>query len=108
MKRVPVYASAEVVDSVPVGNGVLSTIDLFTQATAEAARALLGAAPAQLPPGEPAVTWRHLDHGVVVTAYPTGTMHWRVAPPEWLGEQTLGDDGARLLIRAIERARANG
>lgn len=108
LKRVPVYASAEVTDSVPVSSAILAAIDLFTQATAEAARALLGAGPAQLPPGEPAVTWRHLDHGVGVVAYPNGRMRWRVEPPDWIGEQTAGDDGARLIIRAVERARTNG
>lgn len=38
LKRVPVYASAEIVDSLPVSAGVLSTIDLFTQADVEEIR----------------------------------------------------------------------
>jgi hypothetical protein len=108
MKRVPVYATAELVEGDVVSRAVIAGIDLFTQAAAERARALLGAAPNQLPPGEPAVTWRQLDHELRVVAYRDGRFAWRVEPPAWLSDQSLGDSGVRLLGRAIDDARRKG
>ena len=60
MRRVPVYAAAEIAEVDPVSAAVIASMDLLTQALAEQARALLGAAAGQLPPGEPIITWRQL------------------------------------------------
>jgi hypothetical protein len=105
LRRVPVYAAAEISDGEPVSTTALGSIDLFTQAVAEEARALLGAAPGQLPPGEPSITWRQLDHQLLVVAHRDGRLAWRVPPPLWLTDQSLGDAGARHLGRALEVAR---
>src|SRR4051794_14742113 len=57
-----VYAAAELADADPVSPNAVASMDLLTQAVAEQARTLLGAGAGQLPPGEPAITWRHLEH----------------------------------------------
>ena len=108
MRRVPVYATAEIADSVPVSAAVLGSVDVSTQAMAEATRTLLGAGPGQLPPGEPSVTWRHLDHRLTVVAKKGDVLAWTVRPPEWLSDQSLGDEGAQLLARAFSAARTKG
>jgi len=108
MKRVPVYAAAEITDADPVAAVVVASMDLLTQAVAEQARALLGAGPGQLPPGEPSITWRQLDHQLRVVAHRDGRVAWRVQPPVWLTDQSLGDSGARHLGRALDAARRNG
>lgn len=108
MRRVPVYATAEL-EGVPLGRAMLlASADNFTQSIAEAARTLLGAGPGQLPPGEPTVTWRHLDHRIAVVARRDGRLTWSVQPPVWTSDQDLGDDGARLLGRALDATRAKG
>ena len=108
MTRVPVYAAAEVADAVPVSTAVVASVDLHTQALAEQLRALLGAAPGQLPPGDPVIGWRQLDHQLRVTAHRDGRLAWRVEAPAWLSDQSLGDEGARQLARALDTARRNG
>ena len=108
MRRVPVYVAAEIADAEPVGATVVASMDLLTQALAEQARALLGAAPGQLPPGEPTITWRQLDHQLLVIAHRDGRLAWRVQSPYWLSDQSLGDSGAHHLGRALDAARQNG
>ncbi|HET9010675.1 MAG TPA: hypothetical protein VFN38_02625 [Gemmatimonadaceae bacterium] len=108
MKRIPVYAAAEVADADPMPPAAVASMDLLTQAMAEQARALLGAGPGQLPPGEPQITWRHLDHRLFVVAHRDGRVTSRVQPPVWLSDQSLGDGGARHLGRALDSARAKG
>ena len=108
MKRVPVYAAAEIADADPVPPVAVASMDLLTQAVAEQARALLGAGAGQLPPGEPSITWRQLDHQLFVVARRDGQVTARVQPPVWLSDQSLGDSGARHLGRALDAARAKG
>jgi len=72
MKRVPVYAAAEIADMDPVPPVAVASMDLLTQAVAEQARALLGAGAGQLPPGAAAITWRQLDHRRFVVAHRDG------------------------------------
>lgn len=108
MKRVPVYAAAEIADADPVPAVAVASMDLLTQAVAEQARALLGAGVGQLPPGEPSITWRHLDHQLFVVARRDGQVTSRVQSPVWLSDQSLGDSGARHLARALDAARAKG
>jgi hypothetical protein len=108
MRRIPVYATAEPVDSTDVQPLALASVDVFTQAVAEAARTLLGASAAQLPPGEPTVSWRELGHRVAVVAHRDGRLAWRVQPPAWAGTQSAGDAGAQLIARAMDAARARG
>lgn len=108
MKRVPVYAAAEIADADPVPPIAVASMDLLTQAVAEQARALLGAGAGQLPPGEPSITWRQLDHQLFVVAHRDGRVVSRVRPPIWLSDQSLGDSGARHLGRALDAARAKG
>jgi hypothetical protein len=108
MKRVPVYATADLVEGDVVSAAVLASIDLFTQATAEQARTLLGAAANQMPPGEPTITWRQLDHQLRVVAHRDGRLGWRVEAPAWLSDQSLGDSGVRHLGRAIDDAKRTG
>jgi hypothetical protein len=108
MKRVPVYAAAEIADAEPVSATVVASMDLLTQAVAEQARALLGAAPGQLPPGEPAITWRHLDHQLLVIVYRDGRLVWKMQPPVWLSDLSLGDSGAQHLGRALDAALQKG
>lgn len=108
MKRVPVYAAAEIADGDVVSASVIMSIDLFTQVVAEQARTLLGAGPGQLPPGEPSVTWRQLDHRLRVIAHRDGRLAWRVDLPSWLSDGSLGDSGVRHLGVAIDAARRNG
>jgi hypothetical protein len=108
LQRVPVYVAAEIADLDPVGTSIVASMDLLTQSLAEQARALLGAGAGQLPPGEPSITWRQLDHQLFVVAHRDGRMTWRVQPPVWLSDQSLGDSGARHLGRALDAARAKG
>lgn len=108
MKRVPVYAAAEIADADPVNATVVASVDVLTQALAEQARALLGAGPGQLPPGEPSVSWRQLDHQLFVVARRDGELSWRVQPPVWLSDQNQGDSAARHLARALDAARRQG
>ena len=108
MKRVPVYAAAEIADADPVPPVAVASMDLLTQAVAEQARALLGAGAGQLPPGEPSITWRQLGHQLFVVARRDGRVTARVQPPIWLSDQSLGDSGARHLGRALDAARAKG
>jgi hypothetical protein len=108
MKRVPVYAAAEIADVDPVSAAVVASMDVLTQALAEQARALLGADAGQLPPGEPSITWRQLEHNLLVVAHRDGRLTWRVQPPAWLSDQSLGDAGARHLGRALDAARQKG
>jgi hypothetical protein len=108
MKRVPVYAAAEIADADPVPPVAVASMDLLTQAVAEQARALLGAGAGQLPPGEPSITWRQLDHQLFVVVRRDGQVTSRVQPPVWVSDQSLGDSGARHLGRALDAARAKG
>jgi hypothetical protein len=108
MKRVPVYAAAEIADAEPVSADVVASMDLLTQAMAEQARTLLGAGPGQLPPGEPDITWRHLDDQLLVVAHRDGRLVWRVQAPVWRSDQNAGDSGAAHLGRAMEAARRKG
>jgi hypothetical protein len=108
MKRVPVYAAAEIADSVPVTQAAVASMDVLTQAVAEQARALLGATAGQLPPGDPQIGWRQLEHQVLVVARPDGRFTWRVQSPAWLSDQNIDDAGARHLTRALEAARVQG
>jgi hypothetical protein len=108
MRRVPVYAAADVAEEQSVGTATAASMDLLTQAVAEQTRMLLGASPGQLPPGEPAITWRELDHRLLVIAYRDGRLTWRVQPPGWISDQSVGPSGARQLERAMELARRNG
>jgi hypothetical protein len=108
MKRVPVYAAAQLLEGDVVSSGVLASIDAFTQAAAEQARFLLGAGATQLPPGEPSITWRQLDHLLRVVAYRNGRLAWRVERPAWLSDQSAGDSGVRHLGRAIDEAKRRG
>ena len=108
MKRVPVFATPELLEGDVVSTAVLASIDAFTQAAAEQARALLGAGADQLPPGEPAVTWRQLDHQLRVVAHRDGRLEWRVERPAWVSDQSVGDSGLRHLGRAIAEARRTG
>src|SRR3954470_5337272 len=91
MKRVPGYAAAELADADPVSPNAVASMDLLTQAVAEQARALLGAGAGQLPPGEPAITWRHLEHQLRVVAHRDGRLLWRVQAPPWISDQNAGD-----------------
>lgn len=106
MKRIPVYAAAEVGDSDPVPPGAVASMDLLTQAVAEHARALLGAGPGQLPPGEPTISWRHLEHRLRIVAHRDGRLTWRVEAPAWLSERSTGDSAAQHLARALASVRA--
>jgi hypothetical protein len=108
MKRVPVYATADLLEGDVVSPGVLTSIDLFTQTAAEQARILLGAGVNQLPPGEPTITWRQLDHQLRVTAHRDGRLVSRVEPREWPSDQSLGDSGIRHLGRSIDEAKRKG
>lgn len=108
LKRVPVYAAAEIADADPVPPAAVASMDLLTQAVAEQARALLGAGAGQLPPGEPAVGWRQLEHQLLVVARRDGRVSWSVQPPQWLSDQHIDDAGARHLARALQAARTNG
>src|SRR3954469_2565822 len=108
MKRVPVYVAAEPSGVNVVSPGAVVSMDVFTQAVAEHARTLLGAGPGQLPPGEPTITWRHLEHQVQIVAQRDGRMTWRVAQPPWVSERSTGDSAAQHLARALASARAKG
>jgi hypothetical protein len=108
MKRVPVYAAAEITGTDPVTPSAVASMDLLTQAVAEQARALLGAGAGQLPPGEPSITWRHLEPQLLVVAHRDGRMTWRVQPPVWVSERNTGDSAAQHLARALAAARARG
>jgi hypothetical protein len=108
MKRVPVYVAAEVADADPASPVAVSSMDLLTQALAEQARALLGAGAGQLPPGEPAVGWRQLEHRLLVVARRDGHLTWSVQTPPSLTGNEIDDAGARHLARALESARAKG
>jgi hypothetical protein len=108
MKRIPVYAAAEPGGADPVSPSAVVSMDMLTQAVAEHARALLGAGPGQLPPGEPTITWRHLEHQVHIVAHRDGRLTWRVAPPPWVSERSTGDSAAQHLVRALAAARAKG
>src|SRR3954470_6173357 len=108
MKRVPVYAAAELADADPVSPSAVASMDLLPQAVAEQARALLRAGPGQLPPGEPAITWRHLEHQLRVVAHRDGRLLWRVQAPPWISDQNAGDAAAQHLARAFAAARAKG
>jgi hypothetical protein len=108
MKRVPVYATADLLEGDVVSPGVLASIDVFTRTAAEQARTLLGAGANQLPPGEPAITWRQLDHQLRVTAHRDGRLVSRVERAEWPGDQSLGDSGIRHLARAVDEAKRKG
>src|SRR3954470_17818225 len=116
MKRVPVYAAAELADADPVSPNAVASMDLLTQAVAEQARALLGegagprraGVPGELPPGEPAITWRHLEHQLRVVAHRDGRLLWRVQAPPWISDQNAGDAAAQHLARAFAAARAKG
>src|SRR5690349_250238 len=94
LKRIPVYVAAEPVFADGATRGSLASMDVLTQAVAEHARALLGAGPGQLPPGEPTITWRHLEHQVRVVSYRDGRISWRVEPPAWLSERSTADSAA--------------
>jgi hypothetical protein len=108
MKRVPVYAAAELADADPVPPNAIASMDLLTQAVAEQARALLGAGAGQLPPGEPTITWRQLEHQLRVVAHRDGRLLWRVQAPAWISDQNAGDAAAQHLARAFATARAKG
>jgi hypothetical protein len=108
MRRVPVYAAAEIVGPDAVTPNAVASMDLLTQAVAEQARALLGAGPGQLPPGEPSITWRQLEHQLSVVAYRDGRVSWRVQAPLWLSAQNAGDSAARHLGHALAAAREKG
>lgn len=108
LKRVPVYVAAEIADGDPVPPAAVASMDLLTQAVAEQARALLGAGPGQLPPGEPSVGWRQLDHQLLVVARRDGRLSWTVQPPQWLSDQSIDDAGAQQLAHALQAARKNG
>jgi hypothetical protein len=108
MRRVPVYAAAEIAEETPVGPSVIASMDLLTQAVAERARALLGASAAQLPPGEPTITWRQLDQQLRVVAHRDGRVGWTVQPPWWRSDQGQGDAGVRHLGAALDEARRQG
>jgi hypothetical protein len=103
-----VYAAAEVVDDAPLPPTVVASMDLLTQALAEQARALLGAGTGQLPPGDPQIGWRQLEHRLLVVARPEGRLTWRVQPPAWVSDINVDDAGARHLGRALDAARARG
>jgi hypothetical protein len=108
LKRIPVYVAAEASGADAVTQGAVVSMDLLTQAVAEHARALLGAGPGQLPPGEPTITWRQLEHQVQIVAHRDGRMTWRVERPGWLSERSSGDSAAHHLVRALTSARAKG
>jgi hypothetical protein len=108
MKRVPVYAAADVVGADAVTPSAIASMDLLTQAVAEQARTLLGAGPGQLPPGEPSITWRQLEHQLSVVAYRDGRVTWRVQPPIWVSAHNTGDSAAQHLARALSAARGKG
>jgi hypothetical protein len=108
LKRVPVYAAAEIADADPATPAAVASMDLLTQAVAEQARALLGAGTGQLPPGEPAVGWRQLEHQLLVVARRNGRLSWSVQAPPWLSENNIDDAGARHLARALDAARTKG
>jgi hypothetical protein len=108
MKRVPVYVAAEIADPDPASPLAVSSVDLLTQALAEQARALLGAGAGQLPPGEPVVGWRQLEHGLLVVARRDGRLTWSVQPPASLTGNQIDDAGAQHLARALQAARTKG
>jgi hypothetical protein len=108
MRRVPVYVAAEPSGADLVSPGAVVSMDMLAQVVAEHARALLGAGPGQLPPGEPTITWRHLEHQLHIVTHRDGRMTWRVAEPAWVSERSAGDSAAQHLARALASARAKG
>ena len=108
MKRVPVYAAAEIADADPAPPMAVASMDLLTQALAEQARTLLGAGAGQLPPGEPVIGWRQLEHQLLVVARRDGRLSWSVQPPQWLSDNHIDDAGAQHLARALQAARTKG
>ena len=108
LRRVPVYAAPEHLDPEPVAPVVIASMDLFTQSVAEQARRLLGAGASELPPGEPIVTWRQLDHQLRIVAYRDGRVAWRVMPPVWPSQVSMGGAGVRHLGAALDEARRKG
>jgi hypothetical protein len=68
----------------------------------------MGAGAGQLPPGEPAVGWRQLEHQLLVVARRDGRLTWSVRPPLWLSDNHIDDAGAQHLAHALQAARTKG
>jgi len=108
MKRVPVYAAAEIADPDPATPAAVASMDLLTQAMAEQVRALMGASAGQLPPGEPSVGWRQLEHQLLVVARRDGKLSWSVQSPVLPSGNHIDDAGAQHLARALQAAHTAG
>lgn len=100
MPRVTVYLTAESPDSTT--RALLANVNVLTQTVAERVRALLGASSAQLPPGEPTITWRDIGSGLVVTAHRDGHIVSHLASDR---DET---PSSALVARALDSVKASG
>ena len=106
MTRVQVFASPSVRDTAFRWAGAQART--LAQFVAERTRAILATPKSGLPGGEPMVTWRDLNHSLLLTAYRDGRLVWRVSS-DTAGAVQAGDGGVRLMARALDMARgANG
>ncbi|MBI3790759.1 MAG: hypothetical protein HY275_07755 [Gemmatimonadetes bacterium] len=102
--RVPVVGVPFVVDSAE--RPLAAAVALALQSAVELSRTRAGLPADSLPPGEPDLTWRQLDHDVLLVVHRDGRLDWRTVDGS-LG-LLRGDAAARWFVQVIRTARAAG
>lgn len=107
MTRVTVFAVPMFRERDSTLGAFVPAVDSFAQVVAARAREILGATPAQLPPGEPKYTWRNPTRNLEFTAYRDGRLLWRISAnarrDSMVTGGTVGDS-----VMAGEEARREG
>ena len=103
LARVAAYLASDADRTAP---SVAKASDLLLEIVAQKIRALLGAAPGQLPMGEPTITRRTSGGSVEITLRRDGQFSRRIAPDSL--PDSSRSAGARLIARAVDAVISEG